>query len=448
MSDDEYGSADSDEVRKRTKKHNDRASRLRARNATIPAAPGSGAAVPIIPGDARYHGRFANTPVVTAADAQALMDTARTDDDALRYVDFLNTQLQLSNRNRTEGQHELITGWNGFIAFNGPRRDRARTAVGLPLSKKFKKTLPPPAAAGSNTNRMDTDEAPGAPVSDEDHQAWITSLRPTQRGFAATPASQWPAGIRHMVNGEAIDVPRNIGNIFLEPHDGDAIAASTSRRLAPLRVNQNMPSNTRRQEFNRVWWGTFGTRGLFARIALELNLTVGDRELEHFPYDTRNVDVIIIVRWALDHGIGPTSPVIALLEDFAPLTLARQANLVGPPQRSLDDWVALFGPLLHEASYTLRYPPHLPDAQLITTHSEIQLAARTPTAGPPGVAPTAVVSVPPAGPAPSSLPSSGDPPSAATGDTAGPEVPTKGTELLDSQDVDMDDKNGTASTSS
>ncbi|KZP08304.1 hypothetical protein FIBSPDRAFT_901387 [Athelia psychrophila] len=437
MSDDEYGSEDSSEVRRRTKKYNDRASRTRARNASTPGAPGSGSAIPVVPGEARYHGRFANTPVVSTQDAHALMDAARVDDDALRYIDYLNTQLQQSTRNRTEGQHELITAWNGFIAFNGARRDRARTTVGLPLSKKVKKHLPPPpATAGPNSSRMDTDDAPATHASDEDHQRWIASLRPTQRGFAATPASQWPAGVRQMVNGEAREVPRGVGNVFLEPHDGDSVASSTSRRLAPLRVNQDARSNIRRQEFNRTWWGTFATRGLFARIAQELALSVGDREPEHFPYDTRNVDVIIIVRWALDHGIAPNSTMAGYLEEFAPLTLARQANLSGIPQRSLDEWVVQFGPLLHEASHTLQYPPHIPDVPFITTPSEIQLAARALATGVTGPAPTAAVSVPPASIQTTALTGPGDTASAATDSTTGTAAPT----TLTSEDVDMDDK--------
>lgn len=441
LSDDEYGSEDSSVVRRRTKKHNDRVSRTRARNATTPAAPGSGSALSIIPGDARYHGQYANTPIVTAADAHALLDAARVNEDALLYIDHLNTQLQQSARNRTEGQQELITSWNGFIAFNGARRDRARTAVGLPLSKKYKRqhAPPPPAAAGSSTNRMDTDDAPAAQTSDGDHQRWLASLRPAQRGFAATPASQWPSGIRQMVNGEALDVPRNVGNVFLEPHEGDSIAASTSRRLAPLRISNDARSNIRRQEFNRVWWGTFATRGLFARIALELGLAPGDRELEHFPYDTRNVDVIIMVRWALDHGIGPTSPLVNFLEDFAPLTLARQTTLAAFHQQTLDEWVAQFGPLLHEAAHTLRYPPHIPDAPLITTPSEIQLAARVPRPGMTGPAPTAAVSVPPAGPSSSQL-GPGNTASAATGDVTGPAASTTALTTVPSEDVDMDEK--------
>lgn len=167
--------------------------------------------------------------------------------------------------------------------------------------------------------------------------------------------------------------------MFLEPHDGDCAAASTARRLGPLRNNKDHTTNIRRQEFLRVWWGVFGTPGLFVRLANELNLTVGDRPLEHFPYDTRNVDALTVVRWALDHGIGPTSTIVRHLEEYAPLTLARQANLASFPQRSVDAWLEEFGTLLRTASHTLRYPPMATDGPVITTSSELQLLARAPT---------------------------------------------------------------------
>lgn len=356
LMDDEFSdvSADSDDARKRTKKHNDRASRQHARNNPDPAAPSSGAAVPVIPGETQLHGCFHCYPIDNVADATELISTAMIGDDALRYLNFLNTQLQLSTRNHTEGQHKLITRWNSFIAFNGKRRDRARIAAGIPVSKKTKRILPPPpAAAGSTTDKMEIDEAPPVHVSSADHQAWIAGLRLNQRGFANTSASQWPAGIRQMVNDQAVEVPRNIGNIFLEPHEGDCIAVLTSRQLAPLRISRDHGSNIHRQEFLRAWWGTFRTPGLFARIAQELGLSVGDREFEHFPYDTRNMDVITVVQWALDHCIRPTSRTAGVLEEYAPFALARQASLADFPWHTPDQWVSLPGQELHEESHSL-----------------------------------------------------------------------------------------------
>lgn len=421
---------DSDDARRRTKKHYDRAVRQRSR-ANAPAPPGSGAAVHVIPGEARLHGRFSHTPIVSVADASALITAAGTDDYALRYLDFLNTQLQPSTRNRTEGQHELVTRWNSFIAFNGERRDQARTAMGIPLSKKVKRPLPP-AAAGSSTDKMETDEAPPAPPNSVDHLTWVASLRPNQRGFANTPASQWPAGVRQMVHGQAVEVPRNVGNIFLEPHEGDSVAASTTRRLAPLRINKDQGLNIHRQEFLRTWGGMFCTRGLFARIAQELRLTVGVRDLEHFPYDTRNVDVISIVRWVLDHNIGPASRTITALEDYAPLTIARQANLADFPQRTPDEWVASFGTQLNEASHTLRYPPLVSGATITTTSSEVQLLGHRPRVAPADNASAATAPVPSAVPVPSSsLPTGPGMPSADTGTV------TLGTAPIESTDEDM-----------
>lgn len=188
-------------------------------------------------------------------------------------------------------------------------------------------------------------------------------------------------------------------NGFLEPYEGDCTAATTALRLAPLRVNKDNASNVRRQEFLRVWWGVFSTPGLFARMATELNLLVGDRDLENFPFVTSNIDVLTVVRWALDHGIGATSRVVTTLEGYAPHTLARQSNLGLFPQRTIDAWVHEFEPQLRN-SHTLRYPPPI-GSTVITTSSEVQLIARTPAAGTGVSAPAAVVPVPPPVPAPS-----------------------------------------------
>lgn len=444
-SDEDYGSEDSEEVRKKTKAHNDRAYRRRGRLNTIPATAESVRALPIVPGEFRIHGTWANTRTETIEEAEILIAAAETNADALRYLDFLNTRLQSHDRDRTPGQQSIVTRWGSFIRFNGGRRDQARIDVGLPVPHKKGKRPDPPAPAGTTSDRMVTDEAvdenPAANRSTAEHTAWIASLRPGQRGFAAVPASQWPAGLRQLVGGEATDVPRGIRNVFLEPHDGDCAAASTTRRLGPLRNNKDNASNIRRQEFLRVWWGVFGTPGLFVRLANELNLAVGDRTLEHFPYDTRNVDALTVVRWALDHGIGPTSTIVTHLEEYAPLTLARQANLASFPQRTVDAWVEEFSTLLRTASHTLRYPPMVTDGSVITTSSELQLLARVPTTAPQTVAPAAppIITLPAtAASASSSTPGPGI--SSADTGTAASELPTTAVgETVIEPDVEMKD---------
>lgn len=91
-------------MRKRTKKHNDRAFRRRG-----PAAPGtSHAANPIIQGETQYHGAFASTSIDTVDDANNLFRAADTDPNALRYLDFINSRIQLGLFNRTVGQQEAV----------------------------------------------------------------------------------------------------------------------------------------------------------------------------------------------------------------------------------------------------------------------------------------------------------------------------------------------------
>lgn len=385
----------------------------------------------MIEGDARYHGSFANTCTETIADADHLLQAAEHNVDALRYLDFINTRLQGNNRDRTVGQQSIVTRWGTFIHLNADRRDQARADVGLPIPHK---------KVRRNDHRMDTDEAPAAPPDAATHQAWIASLRPGQRGFANVPASQWPAGLRQVVNGQPLEVPRGpAANVYLEPHEGDCAAALTTRRLGPLRSSQDSRSHVRRQQFLRVWWGIFGTPGLFVRIAAELRLTVGDRELEHFPYDTSNLDVLTIVRWALDHGIGPDNRIVAILEDYAPRTLERQPNLRTFPPRPIDEWVTEFGPLLRDGSHTLRYPPMVSGTTVITTSSEIQLRARAPPAS------AGTTSIP--GPAPDALASSSSTvgpgtPSAATGTVASALTSEGASTGLAPQDVDMDNIDG------
>lgn len=269
------------------------------------------------------------------------------------------------------------------------------------------------------------------------HEAWLATLRPQQRGFANTQVAQWPAGLRQVVNGQPAEVTRDTPNGFLEPYEGDCIAATTARRLAPLRVTRDIRSNTRRLEFLRVWWGLFNTPGLFARIARELNLSVGDRELEHFP-------VLMMVRWAMDHGIGPSSRVVTALEEYAPHTLAHQTNLGLFPLLSVDDWVHKFRPQLRD-SHTLRYPPPIDGASVITTSSELQLLSRVPAAGATGTVPTAVEPVSPAVPAPSTLPPADSVASSAATDVGVTDTATAGQSSAPSaQDVEMDNEDKTA----
>lgn len=175
-------------MRKKTKAYNERQARKRGRSNLPPAPPGTYLSNPVIQGEYQYHGSYASTSIATPADARALMKAARHNDNALRYLNYVNTQLQLSGNNRTEGQHELVTAWASFIVFEGARRDRARLAVGLPPRKDKKKHV-------EDSDRMETDETPAAPRSAAAHTAWLASLLPHQRGFANTPASQWPAGL-------------------------------------------------------------------------------------------------------------------------------------------------------------------------------------------------------------------------------------------------------------
>ncbi|KZP11254.1 hypothetical protein FIBSPDRAFT_899140 [Athelia psychrophila] len=332
---------------------------------------------------------------------------------------------------------EVVTRWGTFIKFHSEQRDEARKAVGLPASKRAQaKKAHAPTTVAEPSERMETDYAPStAPTDLHTHTAWVASLRPGQRGYADVPASQWPSGLRQVVDGQAVPVPRNIGHTFLEPHEGDAAAAATARRLAPLRQNQDKSSNIRRQEFYRVWWGLFNTPGLFARIIKALSLTPGDRVYENFPYETRNLDVIVMARWALDHNITPGSRMVANLEEFAPHTIARQQKLADFPQRSLDEWGVELLPQIREA-HTLRYPPLIPETDVITTSSEVQLLSRAL----PATVPTASASVPPVAPT-APTPSAEPEPSSAGTDTA-----ATAASLLEApgapvaQDVDMEAK--------
>lgn len=227
-------------------------------------------------------------------------------------------------------------------------------------------------------------------------------------------------------------MPRDIGHTFLEPHEGDSAATATSRRLAPLRNNQDRNSNVRRQEFYRVWWGLFNTPGLFARIVHALNLTAGDRAYEYFPYETRNLDVITMARWALDHNITPDSRMVTNLEDYAPHTIARQQKIADFPQRSLDEWAAELLPLIRDA-HNLRYPPRIAGADVITTSSEVQLLSRAAAATTPALpGPT-----PPTVPIPSVGP---EPSSAGTDTAANAELSTEEPSAPSAEDVVMDGK--------
>lgn len=210
-SDEDYGSEGSEENLKKTKAHNDRAYRRRGRLNTVPATAESVRALAVIPGEFRIHGTWHNTRTETTEEAEALITAAETNADALRYLDFLNTRLQSHDRNRTPGQQAIVTRWGSFIRFNAGRRDQARIDVGLPVPHKKGKRPEPPTPVSTSSDRMVTDdtvdEAPAADRSTTEHAAWIASLRPGQRGFAAVPASQWPAGLRQLVRGETLEVP-------------------------------------------------------------------------------------------------------------------------------------------------------------------------------------------------------------------------------------------------
>lgn len=394
---------DESDVEKKTKRHNQRMARRRGKERTQANAATPGAALPstertsshgmALPqterigshGMARHHGAYADAEIDTIDDARKLLKAAETNNDACRYLDWINSQLQKSTGKRTVGQQEIVTRWSGFLAFNKERRNAARAEAGLPPASNLARRSsrrPPAADSGDTLQRMDIDVAPTGTVQSAEerrtHDEWFAALLPTQRLYAGATPSQWPAGMRQDVQGVPTWVAPAQRQDRLTPWAGDAEAASHARELAPLRRNHDAASNIRRQEFLRLFWSVWNTPGLFARLTTELGLRPGHRPLEHFPFATSNMTPLTVVLWVLDHGIGPDSRLIPMFESYAPHTIRDQPSLAPLiVHRPIEDWIAEFGALLHAESHTLRYPPSVESSWTTVTEIEVQIRDRT-----------------------------------------------------------------------
>lgn len=332
-------------------------------------------------GMARHHGVYADTEIKTVDDVKRLLKAAETNNDACQYLDWINTQLQKGSTARTVGQQELVTRWSGFLAFNKERRNAARTEAGLPAAtNESRKCRGRPASSGNASNPMEVDEAlPGTAPStaERDHHTWYATLLPAQQVYAGATPSQWPAGMCQDIGGVPTWVPPFAQQEWLAPWAGDTKAAMFSRGLAPQCRNHDSASNIRRQEFLRVFWSLWNTPGLYTHLATEIRLTPGNQPLEHFPFITNNITILTIVLWLLDHGVGPDSRMIPLLESYAQHTI-RDQPLLAPlvTSRPIDEWIAELGSLLNAESHTLRYPLPVSAEWEQVTAVELQLRDR------------------------------------------------------------------------
>ena len=370
---------------------------------------------------AELHGSWAEFTVETIEDWTRLY-TAAMDGDryALGYAAYLNSLYQRPSLRRSQGIQRLMSGFGALAKFQSPNmrdykaqlraykeRHGAHTDAPGPI-------VPGPSNSGSSstpivpTSRNDTVAAPPLEELQEDvtndlgyyrsdspgyeHHIPPTVVRlpdvnrsrgdrdstnphdPPQsvgNDWATTPVGSWPLGMRIDVPGS---VPRNptseerTSSILARPHLPDVEAVRWRVELSPFRRHHESSTRMARRTWNDMFVLLFSIPGLYRAIIRRTGFPLGNRTREHFPFDTRNMDIVHVAVWVHDHGLDVSDPQVGDIEHWAQYVRLDSGNprdsdghwLDGP--RDLHEVLANHEDILRDVATTFQYPPRVPSA--------------------------------------------------------------------------------------
>jgi hypothetical protein len=123
-----------------------------------------------------------------------------------------------------------------------------------------------------------------------------------------------------------------------------------------------------RRTWNDMFVLLFSIPGLYRAIIRRTGFPLGNRTREHFPFDTRNMDIVHVAVWVHDHGLDVSDPQVGDIEHWAQYVRLDSGNprdsdghwLDGP--RDLHEVLANHEDILRDVATTFQYPPRVPSA--------------------------------------------------------------------------------------
>lgn len=327
--------------------------------------------------NAALHGRWIGYSVNTRDDYYHIRDAARdrNDDDALMYITYVNaTQQRLRTHQRTEGVSELLQDWGSFSRPLAARRaallDRhqlrsrqstARQSIDLTQSPDRDAVHLPEAPTiidvdatpsprqpdrAISESRMDTDDVPtpvrtqsepatmapssmsiptvaaplpsaltaednpSAPMMEDERSEMETTL-------AALAPREWPVGVCANIDGQRVTAPHTRDEPRLTPWADDVHAYEVIDSLAPALLADDPTSTDRRDLFRHTAILLFAVEDYASIITGHLGSPLGDRAVEHYPFEMDPFNVVHVAAWFRDHGVDIGSVTADNLRSYA-----------------------------------------------------------------------------------------------------------------------------------
>jgi len=370
---------------------------------------------------AELHGSWAGFTVNTIGDWTRLYNAAMKGDGfALGYIAYLNSLYQRPSLPRSQGIQRLMSGFSALARFQQPGlrdykanvkayKDRHGTRTDAPgPSVPGPSAILPPSAPISNNAGDDAAAAPPPEELQEDISNDLGYYRSDSPGYeahipppfarlpnanpphgdrdgtnphdppqsvgndwATTPIGSWPIGMRIDVPGS---VPRNptseerASSFLARPHLPDVEAVRWRVELSPFRRHHQTSTRAARRTWNDMFVLLFSIPGLYSAIIKRTGFPLGNRTREHFPFDTRNMDIVHVAVWIHDHGLDVCDPQVEDIERWAQYVRtdggdSRNSDghwLVGP--HDVHAVLATHEGILRDVATSFRYPPRVPSA--------------------------------------------------------------------------------------
>ena len=189
--------------------------------------------------------------------------------------------------------------------------------------------------------------------------------------WASTLIGSWPIGMRIDIPGS---VPRNptdeerSSSQLGRPHLLDVEAVQWRVKLSPFRRHHQTSTRVARHTWNDLFVLLFSFPGLYSAIIKRTGFPLGNRTREHFPFDTRNLDIVHVAVWIHDHGLDVSNPQVEDIERWAQYVRTDGGVLRGPDGHwsagppSLQAVLDMHEGVLRDITTSFQYPPRVPSA--------------------------------------------------------------------------------------
>ncbi|KAF7985436.1 hypothetical protein HWV62_5167 [Athelia sp. TMB] len=214
--------------------------------------------------------------------------------------------------------------------------------------------------------------APPVPHTAASWDEALSQLSPVGREWASSAPEDWPFGVRAFMGWEPVRVTSNLHGNRILPFDDDVRGWSWLDGLAPERTNGD---TTRYDQFMRVAIETMAIPSLYTTLCDYLSTAIGDRPIEHFPFETDRLTSIVVVQWIRDHGVWTGSEDMLVMHGYAQQAIDQYSG--HNRFLTVEDYLNVHSRAARNADAYFQYPPIAPGlTRDWTTSGEDHLAER------------------------------------------------------------------------